>query len=149
MDYLPLSVCCFGFGAHGTVLWATWKKKIFILEVYSSFFTSTSLPFSFVFFNGLHYTYLPHSSPLFSLTRFFWRLNILYLTYSFSPEHISVDQKSQITMVTIKRPEKMYLLSLYSTYGRVTTNGPRKYIRITSRTSKGATNPHVIHFFPF
>lgn len=34
-------------------------KKIFILEFYSFFFTSTSLPFSFVFFNGLHYTYLP------------------------------------------------------------------------------------------
>ena len=27
MDYLPLSVCCFGFGAHGTVLWAMLLQK--------------------------------------------------------------------------------------------------------------------------
>ena len=32
MDYLPLSVCCFGFGAHGTVfkgICATWKKNLY------------------------------------------------------------------------------------------------------------------------
>lgn len=79
-----------------------------------------------------------HISPILHLSlvlqRFFWRLNILYLTYSF-PQNIFIWPKiSNYYGNYQETTKKMYLLFLYSTYGRVTTNGPRNYIRITSRT---------------
>ena len=64
MDYLPLSVCCFGFGAHGTVLWATWKKK----SLYQNSIHPSPLPQAYllVLFSLMAFT--THISPILHLS---------------------------------------------------------------------------------
>lgn len=96
-------------------------------------------------FNGLYYTHLSPSSPIFSIISFpeVWVFRIWLICF---PQNIFLFTKISSDNGNHQESLKCVLLFLYLTYSRVATNDQRDYIRITSRAEERAT---VIHFFPF
>lgn len=95
-DYLPLNACCFAFRARRTVfksISANWKKNPLSL-CWNSIHLSFPQAYLLVcfFLNALPYTHVPHSSPIFSMTRFSEGWGFCIWLTAFSLKQVSIYQ---------------------------------------------------------